>query len=81
MKIELSGEVDADKEIEAEGLEVYSEGEILWVWAIPEELEKSTVIWKTADTLKLSEESVEELIDLDVVGAPEGKQVSGRQLR
>ena len=77
LKMELSGEVDADKEIEAEGLEVYSEGEILWVWAMPEELEKSTVIWKSADTLKLSEESVEELINLDVVGAPEGKQVSG----
>ena len=72
--MELSGEVDA-LEIEAEGLEVYSEGEILWVWACLKS-------WKNLPDMEISRyfesaEEREELINLDVVGAPEGKQVSG----
>ena len=77
VKIDLSGELDNIEEINSNGLELFSEEEFLWVWSYPEDVEKSSVTWIGADTLKIAEEKVGEMIPFTLEKGPEGKQVSG----
>ena len=78
VKLELSGELDEISEIEVGGLDKYSSGTNLWVWGRIDEVEESTIIWQNSDTLIVAEESLGGLIELEIVKAPEGKQVSGQ---
>ena len=76
LKLELSGELDEMTEIEVGGLNKYSSGTNLWVWGRIDEVEESTIIWQNSDTIVVSEESLGGPINLEIVKAPEGKQVS-----
>lgn len=77
IKLELSGELGSIDEIEVPGLEKHSEGTNLWVWGHPIDVDPSSVIWKSADTLVVAEEEPGDLIEFEFVKGPEGKQVSG----
>ncbi|MBM56157.1 MAG: hypothetical protein CMB32_06340 [Euryarchaeota archaeon] len=77
IKMELSGELGSIDEIEAPGLEKHNSGTDLWIWGHPIDVDPSTIIWKSADTLVVADEEPIDLVDFKFVKGPEGKQVSG----